>query len=106
MKAIITKPICVLGDERSIVRFEPSSSNIPFVEISRTVYARLKRANAAKPYQEKTSALGVVNEVSELDVQEINIIKQSTDIIEQSTDVVSSEPPKALKSSMQTKKKS
>ncbi|UTO27828.1 hypothetical protein [Bartonella harrusi] len=57
MKAIITKPICVVGDNKSTVRFEPSTQNTPFVEVSNQVYARLKRANAAKPFVEsKTNA--------------------------------------------------
>ncbi|WP_375655084.1 MULTISPECIES: hypothetical protein [unclassified Bartonella] len=48
MKAVITKPMCVVGDNKSTVRFEPSTPNNPFVEVSNQIYARLKRANAAK----------------------------------------------------------
>ncbi|WP_375707561.1 hypothetical protein [Bartonella sp. AA1HLJMS] len=50
MKAVITKPMCVVGDNKSTVRFEPSTPNNPFVEVSNQVYARLKRANAVKPF--------------------------------------------------------
>ncbi|GAA5110927.1 hypothetical protein [Bartonella jaculi] len=50
MKAIITKPMCVLGDNKSTIRFETSTPSNPFVEVSNQVYARLKRANAAKPF--------------------------------------------------------
>ncbi|AGF74129.1 hypothetical protein BAnh1_02420 [Bartonella australis AUST/NH1] len=50
MKAVITKPMCVVGDSKSTVRFEPSTPDNPFVEVSHHVYARLKRANAAKPF--------------------------------------------------------
>nr|CBI79783.1 conserved hypothetical protein [Bartonella sp. AR 15-3] len=32
MKAVITKPICVIDDNKSTVRFEPSTPNNPFVE--------------------------------------------------------------------------
>ncbi len=46
MKAVITKPMCVVGDNKSTVRFEPLPPNNPFVEVSNQVYARLKRANA------------------------------------------------------------
>ncbi len=34
MKAVITKPMCVVGDNKSTVRFEPSTPNNPFVEVS------------------------------------------------------------------------
>ncbi len=46
MKTVITKPMCVVGDNKSTVRFEPSTPNNPFVEVSNQVYVRLKRANA------------------------------------------------------------
>ncbi len=34
MKAVITKPMCVVGDNKSTVRFELSTPNNPFVEVS------------------------------------------------------------------------
>ncbi|WP_375613731.1 MULTISPECIES: hypothetical protein [unclassified Bartonella] len=57
MKAVITTSMCVVGDNKSAVRFEPLPPNNPFVEVSNQVYARLKRANAAKPFVDvKTTA--------------------------------------------------
>ncbi|WP_144754993.1 hypothetical protein [Bartonella saheliensis] len=57
MKVIITKPMCVLGDNKSTIRLETSTPSNPFVEVSNQVYARLKRANAAKPFVDaKTTA--------------------------------------------------
>ncbi|ALE02883.1 hypothetical protein [Bartonella ancashensis] len=64
MKAIITRPMCVIGDNKDIIRFEPSTPNTPFVEISSIVYARLKRANAAKPFQEFV----ITNEILKQDI--------------------------------------
>ncbi|WP_413154831.1 hypothetical protein [Bartonella sp. cb54] len=53
MKVVITKPMCVLGDNKDIVRFEPSTPDNPFVETSHAVYSRLKRANAVRLCQEQ-----------------------------------------------------
>ncbi|WP_455480865.1 hypothetical protein V3564_00220 [Bartonella sp. B12(2025)] len=53
MKAVIIRSMCVFCDNKSTVRFEPSTLDNPFVEVSNTVYARLKRANAARLYQEE-----------------------------------------------------
>ncbi|WP_336288717.1 hypothetical protein, partial [Bartonella sp. CB60] len=53
MKVVITKPMCVLGDNKDVIRFEPSTPDNPFVETSHAVYSRLKRANAVRLYQEQ-----------------------------------------------------
>ncbi|WP_158244966.1 hypothetical protein [Bartonella bovis] len=50
IKVVITKPMCVLGDNKDTVRFELSSPNNPFVEIFSQVYDRLKRAGAVRLY--------------------------------------------------------
>ncbi|WP_244428351.1 hypothetical protein [Bartonella bovis] len=47
---VITKPMCVLGDNKDTVRFEPSTKSNPFVEIFSQVYDRLKRAGAVRLY--------------------------------------------------------
>ncbi|WP_375641158.1 MULTISPECIES: hypothetical protein [unclassified Bartonella] len=71
MKAVITKPMCVVGDNKSTIRFEPSTPNNPFVEVSNQVYARLKRANAVKPF------IGVkTTEKPEKTVEQIKQIEQ------------------------------
>ncbi|WP_375609680.1 MULTISPECIES: hypothetical protein [unclassified Bartonella] len=90
MKAIITKPMCVVGDNKSTVRFETSTPNNPFVEISNQVYARLKRANAAKPFIEIKTKIK-----PDKGVEQIKQIEQETN--QTSTEETSLEKPKASK---------
>ncbi|WP_375647690.1 hypothetical protein [Bartonella sp. CR84HXZ] len=105
MKAVITKPMCVVGDNKSTVRFEPSTPNNPFVEVSNQVYARLKRANAVKPFiGVKTTAK------TDKAVEQIKQIKQEA--TQTSSEPVTKEIPleqpkasKASKSSTPTPKK-
>ncbi|WP_375620509.1 MULTISPECIES: hypothetical protein [unclassified Bartonella] len=105
MKAVITKPMCVVGDNKSTVRFEPSTPNNPFVEVSNQVYARLKRANAVKPFiGVKTTAK------TDKAVEQIKQIKQEA--VQTSSEPVTKEIPleqpkasKASKSSTPTPKK-
>ncbi|WP_375629853.1 hypothetical protein [Bartonella sp. TT67HLJMS] len=96
MKAVITKPMCVVGDNKSTVRFEPSTPNNPFVEVSNQVYARLKRANAVKPFiGVKTTAK------TDKAVEQIKQIKQEA--VQTSSEPVTKEipleQPKASKAS-------
>ncbi|WP_330168801.1 hypothetical protein [Bartonella grahamii] len=96
MKVIITKPMCVVGDNKSTVRFEPSTPNNPFVEVSNQVYARLKRANAAKPFVDvKTTAK------SDKAIEQIKQIEQEAvqTSSEPMTEKTSLEQPKASKAS-------
>ncbi|WP_375645210.1 MULTISPECIES: hypothetical protein [unclassified Bartonella] len=105
MKAVITKPMCVVGDNKSTVRFEPSTPNNPFVEVSNQVYARLKRANAVKPFiGVKTTAK------TDKAVEQIKQIKREA--VQTSSEPVTKEIPleqpkasKASKSSTPTPKK-
>ncbi|WP_455475000.1 hypothetical protein [Bartonella sp. B30(2025)] len=93
MKVVITKPMCVLGDNKSIVRFEPSVLDNPFVEVSHAVYARLKRANAARLYQEDEC-------VASGKEQQFDEQKENTNISEQeASETAVSEKPKAVKAS-------
>jgi len=52
MKAVITRPMKVAGDNGGIVSFNPSTGDKPFAIISDTVFSRLRRAGAAVPYSE------------------------------------------------------
>ncbi|WP_375665338.1 hypothetical protein [Bartonella sp. TT121SHDZB] len=92
-------------DIKSTVRFEPSTPNNPFVEVSNQVYARLKRANAVKPFiGVKTTAK------TDKAVEQIKQIKQEA--VQTSSEPVTEEIPleqpkasKASKSSTPTPKK-
>ncbi|WP_455474706.1 hypothetical protein [Bartonella sp. B30(2025)] len=91
MKVVITKPMCVLGDDKDVIRFEPSVLDNPFVEVSHAVYARLKRANAARLYQEDECVAS--GKGQQLDEQ-----KENTNISEQeASETAVSEKPKAIK---------
>ncbi|WP_375686505.1 MULTISPECIES: hypothetical protein [unclassified Bartonella] len=92
MKVIITKPMCVVGDNKSTVRFETSTPNNPFVEISNQVYARLKRANAAKPFVEIKTKIK-----PDKGVEQIKQIEQEPN--QTSTEETSLEKPKVSKAS-------
>ncbi|WP_034990084.1 hypothetical protein [Bartonella schoenbuchensis] len=86
VQVVITRPMCVLGDNKATVRFEPSTKSNPFVEVSYQVYCRLKRAGAAKVYQEWLSQN--VNEKPKPNEQEVSIetdIQEVTQIVEQIT---------------------
>ncbi|WP_455481266.1 hypothetical protein V3564_02580 [Bartonella sp. B12(2025)] len=96
MKAVITRSMCVFGDNKSTVRFEPSTLDNPFVEISNTVYARLKRANAARLYQEEQFIATDVEQQLDKDTKtgsETEISKQ------ESVETAISEKSKAVKAS-------
>ncbi len=105
MKAVITKPMCVVGDNKSTVRFEPSTPNNPFVEVSNQVYARLKRANAVKPFiGVKTTAK------TDKTVEQIKQIKQeavqtSSEPVTEETLLEKPKESKTSKSSTPTPKK-
>ncbi|AQX20163.1 hypothetical protein [Bartonella sp. WD16.2] len=71
VQVVITRPMCVLGDNKATVRFEPSTKSNPFVEVSYQVYDRLKRAGAAKLYQQWLSQ--TVNEKPKPNEQEVSI---------------------------------
>ncbi|WP_273791436.1 MULTISPECIES: hypothetical protein [unclassified Bartonella] len=94
MKAVITKPMCVVGDNKSTVRFEPSTPNNPFVEVSNQVYARLKRANAAKLFVEVKTT-----EKPDKAVEQIKQIKQEAaqTSSEPAEEEISFKQPKASK---------
>ncbi|AQX30611.1 hypothetical protein [Bartonella schoenbuchensis] len=81
VQVVITKPMCVLGDNKTTVRFEPSTKSEPFVEVSYQVYCRLKRAGAAKVYQEWLSQN--VNEKPKPNEQEVSV--EVTQVVEQIT---------------------
>ncbi|EJF78190.1 hypothetical protein LBE40_04885 [Bartonella taylorii] len=94
MKAVITKPMCVVGDNKSTVRFEPSTPNNPFVEISNQVYARLKRANAAKPFVDVKTTAKPEKAVKQIKQIEQEVVQTSS---ESAIEEISLEQPKASK---------
>ncbi|WP_455480112.1 hypothetical protein V4B17_03650 [Bartonella sp. B23] len=102
MKVVITRSMCVFGDNKSTVRFDPSTSDNPFVEASNQVYARLKRANAAHIYQEEQCIAAdpeqPINWKTETDShKEISKKKE--------TETIVSKDAKAFKPSMDSPKK-
>lgn len=105
MKAVITKPMCVVGDNKSTVRFEPSTSNNPFVEVSNQVYARLKRANAAKLFVDVKTTEKPEKAVEQIKQIEQEVVQTSS---ESAIEKISLEQPKVSKvskSSTPTSKK-
>ncbi|WP_317994007.1 MULTISPECIES: hypothetical protein [Bartonella] len=96
MKVIITKPMCVVGDNKSTVRFEPSTPNNPFVEVSNQVYARLKRANAAKPFVDVKTTAKPDKAIEQIKQIEQEAVQTSS---EPMTEKTSLEQPKASKAS-------
>ncbi|WP_208441552.1 hypothetical protein [Bartonella raoultii] len=50
MKVIITKPTCIIGNNKHTIRFEASTPSHPFLEVFNQIYAHFKHANAAKPF--------------------------------------------------------
>ncbi len=96
MKAVITKPMCVVGDNKSTVRFEPSTPNNPFVEVSNQVYARLKRANAVKPFvdvQTKIKPDKTIEHIKQVEKEPNQILSETV------TEETSLEKPKESKAS-------
>ncbi|WP_273783658.1 hypothetical protein [Bartonella sp. AU15XJBT] len=96
MKAIITKPMCVVGDNKSTVRFEPSTPNNPFVEVSNQVYTRLKRANAAKPFVDVKTTAKTDKAVEQIKQIEQEVTQTSSEPV---TEEIPLEQPKASKAS-------
>ncbi|WP_413154849.1 hypothetical protein [Bartonella sp. cb54] len=111
MKAVITKPMCVLGDNKDIVRFEPSTPDNPFVETSHAVYSRLKRANAVRLYQEQFDEQKEETKIGEQENTEIiafdtnaaeKLDKQQEDVEvngKEERETIASAKPKAVKAS-------
>ncbi|WP_455478696.1 hypothetical protein V3565_02230 [Bartonella sp. B10] len=93
MKIVITKPMCVLGDNKDVVRFESSTSDNPFVEVSHQVYARLKRANAAKLYQEEECVAASTGQQLDEQKEDTKVSKQ------ESAETIVSEKFKTVKAS-------
>ncbi|OPB29822.1 hypothetical protein [Bartonella sp. WD12.1] len=71
VQVVITRPMCVLGDNKATVRFEPPTKSKPFVEVSYQVYDRLKRAGAVKLYQQWLAQN--VNEKPKPNEQEVSV---------------------------------
>nr|WP_208442398.1 hypothetical protein [Bartonella raoultii] len=94
MKAIITKPMCVLGDNKSTIRFETSTPSNPFVEVSNQVYARLKRANAVKPFVESKTTTKSEKVIEQTKPIEKEVIQTSS---ETAAEEIPLEQPKASK---------
>ncbi|WP_142417244.1 hypothetical protein [Bartonella massiliensis] len=105
MKAIITKPMCVVGDNKSTVRFETSTLNNPFVEISNQVYARLKRANAAKPFVESKTTTKPDKVIEPIKPIEKEAVQISSEPSAEETSLQQTETSKVSKSSTPTIKK-
>ncbi|WP_375622664.1 MULTISPECIES: hypothetical protein [unclassified Bartonella] len=105
MKAVITKLMCVVGDNKSTVRFEPSTQNNPFVEVSNQVYARLKRANAAKPFVEVKTTAKTDKAVEQIKPIEQEAVQTSTETAAKEIPLEQPKTPKASKPSTSTPKK-
>ncbi|WP_375616755.1 hypothetical protein [Bartonella sp. AP58NXGY] len=105
MKVIITKPMCVVGDNKSTVRFETSTPNNPFVEISNQVYAHLKRTNAAKPFFEVKTKIKPDKEVEQIKQIEQEHNQTSTETVTEETSLEKPKASKASKPSTSTQKK-
>lgn len=105
MKAVITKPMCVVGDNKNIMRFETSTANNPFVEISNQVYARLKRANAAKPFVDVTTTTKPDEAVEQIKQVEKELDQTPSEPVTEETSLEKPKGYKASKTSTQTSKK-
>ncbi|WP_375663539.1 hypothetical protein [Bartonella sp. CL63NXGY] len=105
MKAVITKPMCVVGDNKSTVRFEPSTPNNPFVEVSNQVYARLKRANAAKPFVGVKTTAKTDKAVEQIKQIKQEAVQTSSEPVTKEIPLEQPKTPKASKPSTSTPKK-
>ncbi|WP_375680052.1 MULTISPECIES: hypothetical protein [unclassified Bartonella] len=105
MKAVITKPMCVVGDNKSTVRFEPSTPNNPFVEVSNQVYARLKRSNAAKPFVDVQIKIKPDKTIEHIKQIEQEAVQTSTESAAEEIPLEQPKTPKASKPSTSTPKK-
>ncbi|WP_375684805.1 hypothetical protein [Bartonella sp. AP1QHHD] len=105
MKAVITKPMCVVGDNKSTVRFEPSTPNNLFVEVSNQVYARLKRANAAKPFVDVQTKIKPDKTIEQIKQIEKESNQKSTESAAEEIPLEQPKTPKASKPSTSTPKK-
>lgn len=105
MKVIITKPMCVVGDNKSTVRFETSTLNNPFVEVSNQVYARLKRANAAKPFVESKTTIKSEKIIEPIKPIEKEVVQASSEPSAEEASLQQSETSKVSKSSTPPAKK-
>ncbi|WP_375678003.1 hypothetical protein [Bartonella sp. AP72JLCBS] len=105
MKTVITKPMCVVGDNKSTVRFEPSTPNNPFVEVSNQVYARLKRANAAKPFVDVQTKIKPDKTIEHIKQIEQEAVQTSTESAAEEIPLEQPKTPKASKPSTSTPKK-
>ncbi|WP_375686762.1 hypothetical protein [Bartonella sp. AC331YNZD] len=105
MKAVITKPMCVVGDNKSTVRFEVSTPNNPFVELSNQVYARLKRANATKPFVDVKTKIKPDKVVEQIKQIEKEAVQTSTKSVTKKTSLEKPKASKVSQSSTPTLKK-
>ncbi len=105
MKAVITKPMCVVGNNKSTVRFEVSTPNNPFVELSNQVYARLKRANAAKPFVDVKTKIKPDKGVEQIKQIEQEAVQTSTKSVTKKTSLEKPKASKVSQSSTPTLKK-
>ncbi|EJF75517.1 hypothetical protein MCO_01593 [Bartonella sp. DB5-6] len=105
MKAVITKPMCVVGDNKRTIRFEPSTANIPFVEVSNQVYARLKRANAAKLFVDVKTTTKPEKAVEQIKQIEKEAVQTSSEPAAEEIPLEKPKESKVSKSSTPTPKK-
>lgn len=97
--------MCVVGDNKSTVRFETSTQNNPFVEVSNQVYARLKRANAAKPFVDVKTKIKPDKVVEQIKQIEQEAVQKSTESATEEILLEQPKIPKASKPSTPTQKK-
>ncbi|WP_375677629.1 hypothetical protein, partial [Bartonella sp. AS69XJJH] len=87
------------------VRFEPSTPNNPFVEVSNQVYARLKRANAAKPFVDVKTTAKPDKAVEQIKQIEQEAAQTSSEPVTEKTSLEQPKASKVSKSSTPTPKK-
>ncbi len=97
--------MCVVGDNKSTIRFETSTLNNPFVEVSNQVYARLKRANAAKPFVESKTTTKSEKIIEPIKPIEKEVVQASSKLGAEETSLQQTETPKVSKPSTPPAKK-
>lgn len=97
--------MCVLGDNKSTIRFETSTLSNPFVEVSNQVYARLKRANAAKPFVESKTTTKSEKIIEPIKPIEKEVVQASSEPSAEEASLQQSETSKVSKSSTPPAKK-
>uniref|UniRef100_UPI0012EC1E43 hypothetical protein n=1 Tax=Bartonella refiksaydamii TaxID=2654951 RepID=UPI0012EC1E43 len=95
----------VVGDNKRTIRFEPSTENTPFVEVSNQVYARLKRANAAKPFVDAKTTTKPDKAIEQIKQIEQEAVQTSSEPVAEEIPLEQPKASKVSKPSTPTPKK-